>query len=130
MSNQPRDILCAVLLWCDGEQKQFDTIYFDNKTTSAADCEITEMAWLVRAALARTLIRKQEPETPAPGGGGPLASGSGKAPQSGGGGSTGEGTDEEQWSSKNPKSSSKRDSGGLTKYESRSKTCLGRIGTT
>jgi hypothetical protein len=45
-----------------GEKKEFDTIYFDNKTVTAADCEITETAWLVRPALAKTLMPKKEPE--------------------------------------------------------------------
>ena len=46
----------------DGEKKEFDTIYFNDKTVGAADCEITETAWLVRPALAKKLIPEKEPE--------------------------------------------------------------------
>jgi len=46
----------------DGENKQFDTIYFKDKSVTAAACEITETAWLVRPTLARTLVpEKEEP---------------------------------------------------------------------
>jgi hypothetical protein len=48
----------------DGEKKEFDTIYFNDKTVGAADCEITETAWLVRPALAKTLVPEKEPAHP------------------------------------------------------------------
>jgi hypothetical protein len=51
----------------DGEQREFDTIVFNDKTASPNDCEVTETAWLVRPALAKTLI--PEPETVPIGGG-------------------------------------------------------------
>ena len=51
----------------DGENKDFDTIHFNDKSTTADDCEITETAWLVRPALAKTLM--PEPETVTVGGG-------------------------------------------------------------
>ena len=40
----------------DGEKKEFDTILFNDKTVSPSDCEVTETAWLLRPALAKTLI--------------------------------------------------------------------------
>jgi hypothetical protein len=52
----------------DGEKKQFDTIVFNKKTVGASDCEVTETAWLLRPALAKTLI-PDEPETKVIGGG-------------------------------------------------------------
>lgn len=45
----------------DGEKKQFDTILFNNKGTTAAECEITESAWLLRPALAKSLMPEPEP---------------------------------------------------------------------
>lgn len=45
----------------DGEKKKFDTWVAD-KTATAANCEITETAWLVRPALAKSLIPAREPE--------------------------------------------------------------------
>lgn len=45
----------------DGEKKKFDTIHFGNKAITAADCEITESAWLLRPELAKTLMPKPEP---------------------------------------------------------------------
>lgn len=49
----------------DGEKREFDTIHFNDKTVVATDCEVTETAWLVRPALAKTLIPEpeQKPET-------------------------------------------------------------------
>jgi hypothetical protein len=44
----------------DGEQKKFDTIYFNDKTITADRCEITESAWLLRPELAKSLMPKQE----------------------------------------------------------------------
>ena len=66
----------------DGEKKQFDTILFNDKSAGAADCEITETAWLVRPAVATTLM----PEKPSDQGGAPGGGASGGA---GGGGTTG-----------------------------------------
>jgi hypothetical protein len=40
----------------DGEQKVCDTVYFNNKSIIANDCEVIETAWLVRLALAKTLL--------------------------------------------------------------------------
>jgi len=37
----------------DGENKEFDTILFNNKTVSPSDCEVTETAWLLRPTLAK-----------------------------------------------------------------------------
>ena len=44
----------------DGENKKFDTIYFNDKTISADRCEITESAWLLRPDLAKTLMPELE----------------------------------------------------------------------
>jgi hypothetical protein len=44
----------------DGEKKQFDTILFNNKTTTASQCEITESGWLLRPALAKSLLPEPE----------------------------------------------------------------------
>ena len=44
----------------DGEQKDFDTICFNDKSITANDCEVIETAWLVRPALAKTLIPEPE----------------------------------------------------------------------
>jgi hypothetical protein len=77
----------------DGEQRTFDTIFFQNKTVSPTDCEVTETAWLVRPALAKTLI--PAPETVPSGGGETTAGGT----PSGGGAVTDGATDkaDEQW---------------------------------
>src|SRR5215471_216881 len=48
----------------DGEKQTFDTIYFNDKSVTATDCEIIETAWLIRPALAKTLL----PEPKADGG--------------------------------------------------------------
>lgn len=45
----------------DGDKKKFDTIYFNDKTTTAGRCEITESAWLLRPALAKSLMPEPEP---------------------------------------------------------------------
>jgi hypothetical protein len=73
----------------DGEQKAFDTIFFQNKTVSPKDCEVTETAWLVRPALAKTLV--PEPEPVSIGDGEKTAGGT----PSGGGAVTGGDTDQE-----------------------------------
>ena len=45
----------------DGDNKQFDTILFHDKSVTADKCEITESAWLLRPALAKSLIPEPEP---------------------------------------------------------------------
>src|SRR5262249_39305153 len=40
----------------DGETQTFDTIHFNNKSITTNDCEVMETAWLVRPALAKTLL--------------------------------------------------------------------------
>jgi hypothetical protein len=40
----------------DGEQRAFDTIYFNDKSITPNHCAIIETAWLVRPALAKTLL--------------------------------------------------------------------------
>jgi predicted AAA+ superfamily ATPase len=45
----------------DGDKKQFDTIYFNDKSTTADRCDITESAWLLRPALAKSLMPEPEP---------------------------------------------------------------------
>jgi hypothetical protein len=47
----------------DGEKKQFDTIYYKNKSVAATDCQIIESAWLLRPKLAEALMPKPEPAT-------------------------------------------------------------------
>ncbi len=80
----------------DGDKKEFDTWVAD-KTATAEDCEITETAWLVRPALATTLMPEPEPEPEKVGGGG-TSSGSGNMSGTGGSTSTGTGTDGTGWS--------------------------------
>lgn len=45
----------------DGDNKEFDTIYFDKKDIVADQCEVTESAWLLRPALAKSLMPKPTP---------------------------------------------------------------------
>lgn len=45
----------------NGETRQFDTIYFNNKSVIANDCEIIDSAWLLRPSLAKSLM--PEPTT-------------------------------------------------------------------
>jgi hypothetical protein len=45
----------------DGDHKKFDTIYFNDKTLTAEHCEVTESAWLLRPALAKSLIPESKP---------------------------------------------------------------------
>ena len=45
----------------DGEKKQFDTILFHDKNMTADRCEITESAWLLRPALAKSLLPEPDP---------------------------------------------------------------------
>jgi hypothetical protein len=91
----PRDLFAYGL--ADWEQKTFDTICFNDKAIIAADCEIIETVWLIRPALAKTLIPEpgvgggagtggHEPE---PGGTGPALSGSPDTGKKGGGGGDG-----------------------------------------
>lgn len=81
----------------DGEKKDFDTIILNDKTATAVDCEITETAWLVRPALAKTLIPEPEPETTVTGSGPSLGTGTTAVT---GGGSIGPGPDQEEWGGK------------------------------
>jgi predicted AAA+ superfamily ATPase len=71
----------------DGEKKVFDTILFNKKTVGASDCEVTDTAWLLRPALAKTLI-PDEPETKVIGGG--PAGGTGTTKVTDGGGTGGD----------------------------------------
>jgi len=74
-------------------------IYFNDKSITADDCEIIETAWLIRPALAKTLI--PEPEVgggagtgghePEPGGTGPAVSGGTEDGKKGEGGGDGGG---------------------------------------
>jgi hypothetical protein len=63
----------------DGEKREFDTILFNDKSVTVDRCEITESAWLLRPALAKSLM--PEPEAAAGGttGGGPGPIGAGTA---------------------------------------------------
>jgi hypothetical protein len=79
----------------DGETRQFDTIYFHDKRVTANDCEVTETAWLVRPALAKTLMPEPEPEALAAGG--ETTGGVGATATTGD--ATGAGPDEEEWGS-------------------------------
>ena len=55
----------------DGDKRQFDTIYYNDKGTTASDCEIIDSAWLLRPTLAKSLIPEPKaPEISVPGGGG------------------------------------------------------------
>jgi hypothetical protein len=80
----------------DGEKKDFDTIYFNDKMVSAADCAITESGWLVRPALAKTLIPEPEPVSVTPVGG--TIGGTGTTTVTGGGSGSAELGDE--WTGK------------------------------
>jgi hypothetical protein len=77
----------------DGEKRQFDTIHFNKKTVGASDCEVTETAWLLRPALAKTLI-PDEPETKVTGSG--PTGGTGTTTVTGGGGTAGD-QDRDEW---------------------------------
>jgi predicted AAA+ superfamily ATPase len=54
----------------DGEKQTFDTICFNGKSITANDCEVMETAWLVRPALAKTLLPEAEDNRGAGTGGG------------------------------------------------------------
>ena len=43
----------------DGDTKKFDTIRFNEKGITADDCEVTDSAWLLRPALAQSLMPKK-----------------------------------------------------------------------
>jgi hypothetical protein len=45
----------------DGATKKFDTIFFNDKAITPERCDVTESAWLLRHALARSLMPKPEP---------------------------------------------------------------------
>jgi predicted AAA+ superfamily ATPase len=45
----------------DGEKKEFDTILFNDKNLTSDRCEVTESAWLLRPALAKSLMPEPEP---------------------------------------------------------------------
>ncbi|MGH7139893.1 MAG: hypothetical protein ACREHD_29495, partial [Pirellulales bacterium] len=89
----------------DGEKKEFDTIHYNDKTVGAADCEVTETAWLVRPTLAKSLMPEPEPKTVTPGGettgGTRLTTTTGGGGGAGGGAGAGPGDDE--WSDKGGK---------------------------
>jgi hypothetical protein len=61
----------------DGEKKQFDTIYYKNKSVTPTDCQIIESAWLLRPQLAEALMPKPEPATAVTPGAGVSGSGVG-----------------------------------------------------
>ena len=44
----------------DGEKRVFDTIRFNDKMATAAQCEITDSAWLLRPSLAKSLLPESE----------------------------------------------------------------------
>jgi hypothetical protein len=77
----------------DAEKKQFDTIYYKDKSVIPTDCQTIESAWLLRPKLAESLMPKPKPVT-APGAGG---AGGVPTPEVGtGGGQIGE-EGEEPW---------------------------------
>jgi hypothetical protein len=45
----------------DGDHKKFDTIYFNEKAITIDQCEVTESAWLLRPALAKSLMPEAKP---------------------------------------------------------------------
>jgi len=62
----------------DGEGKQFDTILFHDKSVTPDRCEITESAWLLRPALAKSLLPDREPVVTGKTTGGAGSTGTGK----------------------------------------------------
>jgi hypothetical protein len=55
----------------DGDKRQFDTIYYNDKGTKASDCEIIDSAWLLRPTVAKALMpTPKAPEVMVPEGGG------------------------------------------------------------
>ena len=78
----------------DGDKRQFDTIYYNDKGTTASDCEIIDSAWLLRPAVAKALMPEPKaPEITVPGGGG----GQTGPEVISGGGVAGGGGGEEEW---------------------------------
>lgn len=78
-----------------GETKEFDTILAPgDKSVTASDCEITETAWLLRPALAKTLIPEEKEVVVTGGDGGPTGGGTDTG---GGTGGTTETDDDDQW---------------------------------
>jgi hypothetical protein len=69
----------------DGEKRQFDTIYYKDKSVSATDCQIIESAWLLRPTLAESLMPKPEAVAVATPGGGSAAGGGVLTPEVGAG---------------------------------------------
>jgi hypothetical protein len=59
----------------DGEKKQFDTIYYKNKSVAATDCQIIESAWLLRPKVAEALMPKPEAAAASTLGGGAAGAG-------------------------------------------------------
>lgn len=45
----------------DGEKRNFDLVLFNDKSVAADQCEISESAWLLRPALAKSLMPEPEP---------------------------------------------------------------------
>jgi hypothetical protein len=76
----------------NGEKKQFDTILFHDKTATADQCEITDSAWLLRPALAKSLVTEPDLDVAGKTGGG---GSSGAADRSNDGGASAAGTDDE-----------------------------------
>ncbi|MBI2825945.1 MAG: ATP-binding protein [Planctomycetia bacterium] len=75
----------------NGEKREFDTIFFGDKQITAGQCEVTESAWLLRAALAKSLM-------PEPAAGGVPGAGAGAAIGGGlGGAPGGEAGSDEGW---------------------------------
>jgi hypothetical protein len=77
----------------DGEKQTFDTIRFNNKSITTNDCEVMETAWLVRPALAKTLL--PEPEVNRGDGTGGSDPGLGKTGQ--GSSNSADGREQEHW---------------------------------
>jgi hypothetical protein len=74
----------------DGEKRQFDTILFNKSQTTPGQCEITESAWLLRSALAKSLLPESETV-----GGGTTTGGATTGTGTGGGGVASGG--DEEW---------------------------------
>jgi predicted AAA+ superfamily ATPase len=51
----------------DGEKRQFDTILFADKQATTGQCEVTDSAWLVRPALAKSLLPEPDKTSSATG---------------------------------------------------------------
>jgi hypothetical protein len=49
----------------DADSKQFDTILIDDASVTSERCEVTDSAWLLRPALAKSLMPEPEPARPA-----------------------------------------------------------------